>query len=63
MTSLDAFGKNFLVAELKAVCEPCRTCPGALSVWKDGLIDLDLDLAWDIDRGGESSSSEISMIS
>ena len=33
------------------------------SLGKDGLVDLDLDLAWDIDRSGGSSSSEISMIS
>jgi hypothetical protein len=27
------------------------------------LIDLDLDLAWDIDWGGESSSSDITIMS
>ena len=74
MTSTGAFGKSFFVAELKAeaeavpaVREPCRTCAGALSVLKDGLIDSDLDLACNIDEGSisslSSSSSEISMIS
>ena len=55
------------MADLKAepeafleVLEPCGTCAGALI---NGLIDLDLDLAWDIDGGGESPSDEIYIMS
>ena len=53
------FGKNPFVVDLKAepeafleVREPCRSCAGAL---KDGLIDLDLDMAWDIDGSDRKS--------
>jgi len=63
---MTSFCKNSLAVELKAepeavleVRESGRTCAGALD---DDLVDLDLDLAWDIDGGGESSS-EISMTS
>lgn len=44
--------------EPEAFLEVRGTGAGALI---DGLIDLGLDLAWDIDGGGESSSDEITM--